>query len=468
MDNNNRAQWSSKLGFILAAAGSAVGLGNIWKFPGKAYENGGGAFLIIYLAIVLIIGVPVMISELSLGRNAQANTIGIFRKLNKKFTWVGYVGVAVAFIITSYYLHVGGWVLRYVVGYITESATIYGDPKGYFFDLLGLNAATGATYFPWAAIIFTAVFALANVVIVVKGVSGGIEKFNKVGMPALFVLLIILLIRSVTLPGAAEGVKYMLIPDFSKVNGMTFIVALGQAFFSLSLGMAIMTTYGSYLPKSENIAKNTLVICGMDTLVALTAGFIIVPAVFATLGAEGIGKGATFAFTSLAGVFQQMPAGWFFAILFYLLLLFAALTSSMSLIEGVVAFFTEQFGWQRKKTTIGVVIAMFLVGILFTASQAAYPIKGIWFDFVNGITFPTFGDFMEFLTDRLMIPLCALGVSIFVGWLWKPEKAIDEVRQGGKFAFKLANAYAILIKYVVPVAIAVIIITSFVTGTTIS
>ena len=200
----------------------------------------------------------------------------------------------------------------------------------------------------------------------------------------------------------------------------------------------------------------------------ITSGKVVRPQKVVIYGAEGIGKGATFAFTSLAGVFQQMPAGWFFGILFYLLLLFAALTSSMSLIEGVVAFFTEQFGWQRKKTTIGVVIAMFLVGILFTASQAAYPIKGIWFDFVNGVTFPTFGDFMEFLTDRLMIPLCALGVSIFVGWLWKPEKAIDEVRQGGKFAFKLANAYAILIKYVVPVAIAVIIITSFVTGTTIS
>ncbi len=468
MDNNNRAQWTSKLGFILAAAGSAVGLGNIWKFPGKAYENGGGAFIIIYIAIVILIGIPVMMSELTLGRNSQANTVATFRKLNKKFTWVGYVGVFIGFLVTSYYVHVGGWVLRYIVSYITEHKNVYADPQGYFFNLLGMNAATGETFFPWVAILFAAIFMIANIFIVVKGVEGGIEKFNKVGMPALFVILIILLIRSVTLPGAAEGVKYMITPDFSQVTGKTFLVALGQAFFSLSLGMAIMITYGSYLPKTENISKNAAIICGMDTCVALLAGFIIVPAVFATLGEGAIGKGGSFAFISLAGVFEQMPAGWFFGILFYMLLLFAALTSSISLIEGVTAFLTENFHWKRKPTVIILGTVMFLVGCLYTISQAAYPIKGIWFDFVNGITFPGFGDFMEYLSDCLLIPLCALATSVFVGWVWKPKASIEEVRQNGKFAFKLAPVYAVLIKYLVPVSIAAIIITSFVTGTVIS
>ena len=201
----------------------------------------------------------------------------------------------------------------------------------------------------------------------------------------------------------------MLIPDWSKVTFSTVLSALGQAFFSLSLGMAIMVTYGSYVKKEENLAKNAAIICGMDTLVALIAGFIIVPAVFATLGAEGVGKGAGFAFSSLAGVFQQMPGGQFFGILFYMLLLFAALTSCISLVEGVVAFATERFGWKRTPTTIILCVVMFLLGTIYTCSQAAFDIKGIWFDFKNGLTTPIFGDFMEFLTDRLMIPCVRTG-----------------------------------------------------------
>ena len=296
---NNRAQWGSKIGFILAAAGSAVGLGNIWKFPGKAFEGGGGAYILIYLAIVVLIGFPVMLSELTIGRAAQANAIDSFHKLGYRgFKWVGVTGVAVAFIVTSYYCHVGGWVLRYVVSYITEAQTVYADPLGYFYGLLGYNAATGETWFPLTAILFAAVFMAVNAFVIIKGVEGGIEKFNKVGMPALFVILIVLLARTITLDGAQVGFAYMLSCDWSKVGFNTFLSALGQAFFSLSLGMAIMITYGSYLPKHENLGKNTALICTMDTLVALIAGFIIVPAVFATLGSENVGKGGGFAFVT--------------------------------------------------------------------------------------------------------------------------------------------------------------------------
>lgn len=463
--DKQRAQWASKLGFILAAAGSAVGLGNIWKFPGKAYAGGGAAYLIIYLAIVFFIGIPVMATELSLGRFTQKNTLGTFRTLNKKFTWVGFTGILCAFVILCYYTHVGGWVLSYIASYVTESGTVMADGLGYFYGFLGYDAAAGATWFPTRAILFGLIFAAINAFILLKGVSGGIEKFNKIGMPALFVILIILLVRATTLPGAGEGLKYMLTPDWSKVNSETFISALGQAFFSLSLGMAIMITYGSYLPKHEDIAKNSIIICCLDTLVAFLAGFIIVPAVFATLGSEGVGKGGGFAFASLAGVFKAMPAGAVFGVLFYLLLLFAALSSSISIEEGIVAFVTEEWGWERKKTIITISVVTFLIGILYTISQAAYNIKLPWIDF-TGVAMPIAGDWMEFLTDRLLLPVCALGECIYIGWIGGTKLAKDEVEVSSKWPwYKL---YEVCIKFICPIGIAVIIIYSFATGTTVS
>lgn len=463
----SRAQWGSKIGFILAAAGSAVGLGNIWKFPGRAYEGGGGPFLLIYLVIVIFLGIPMMLTELSVGRASQTNIVGTFRALgHKRYSWVGWIGVLGAFIITCYYSHVGGWVLRYVFGYAFEVPAIYANPVGYFYNMLG-DAGDGATFFPWVAILFSAVFMALNAFIIIRGVESGIEKFNKVGMPALFILLLILLARSLTLDGSQEGLRYMISLDWSKVTFDTFFAALGQAFYSLSIGMAILITYGSYLSREEDIVKNTVLVCGMDTLVAILAGFIIVPAVFATVGSDQIGKGGGFAFVSLAGVFEQMPGGRMFGVLFYLLLLFAALTSCISLIEGIVAFLTEHFRWQRKPATIGVCTVMFLIGCLYTCSQLSMPLKGIWFDAAHGVTFPAFCDCMEYLTDRVMIPVCALGCCIFVGWVWKPESVIAEVRRSG-VPFRLARVYAVLIRYVAPVAIISILALSFALGLTLS
>ena len=462
-----REQWGSKVGFLLAAAGSAVGLGNIWKFPGRAYEGGGGSFLLIYLVIVILLGIPLMLSELSLGRASQADCVGAFQNLGHKgCSWIGWVGVCGAFVITCYYSHVGGWVLRYVFGYALEAPAIYADPAGYFYNMLGYHEG-GATSFPWVAIVFAGVFMILNIVIILRGVKGGIERFNKVGMPALFVLLLILLVRAVTLPGAEEGLRYMFSFDWSRVSIQTCLSALGQAFYSLSIGMAIMITYGSYLPKTENIEKNSILICLMDTLVAMLAGFIIVPAVFATLGSDQIGKGGGFAFVSLAGVFEQMPGGRLFGTLFYLLLLFAAVTSCISLIEGIVAFLTERFSFRRKQAAVGAGLVMFLVGCLYTCSQAAFPIKGIWFDVENKVSFPAFCDFMEFFTDRLMIPVCALACSVFVGWIWKPKGVIEEVEQNG-VRFRTAGIYSILVRYVAPAGISVILVRSLLTGQTFS
>ena len=462
-----RAQWSSKIGFIFAAAGSAVGLGNIWKFPGKAFAGGGGAYLLIYLAIVIIIGIPVMVSELSLGRFTQKNTVGAFRQLDKRFAWAGWFGVICAFIILCYYSNIGGWVIKYVFAYLFDSEALFEGGQFYFYNFLGLDAATGAVHFPFEALGFAIFFIVLNAFILLRGVSGGIEKFNKVGMPALFVILIVLLAKVGTLPGASEGYMYMLSFDLSKINGETFISALGQAFYSLSLGMAIMITYGSYLIKKANIAKNTITICGLDTLVAFISGFIIVPAVFATLGSEEVGKGGMFAFGALPGVFKQMPAGKYFGALFFLLLFFAAISSSISIEEGVVAFVCEEWGFDRKKTIYAIAGICFVVGGIYTLSQAAYDIKLPWFDF-TGFKMVLAGDWMEMLTDRLMLPIAALGESIFVGWIWDPSKVGDEVRSSEGVRFSWYKIYAFLIKYLVPAAIALILIYSFITGTTIS
>lgn len=461
-NKGDRAQWASSVGFILAAAGSAVGLGNIWKFPGRAYNGGGGAFILIYILIVATIGATVMMAEFVVGRSTQKNAVGAFELLNKKWKWVGGMGVVTGFIILCYYAQVGGWVLKYIVGYITESGTIFADPMAYFVgDLLG------ADKFPlMGAIVYPFLFLCIVVAVIVRGVEGGIEKFNKFAMPALFVLLIVLMVRAVTLPGANEGVAYMLSFDFSKVDGNTFLAALGQAFFSLSLGMAIMITYGSYLKKGENLVKNTGLICVLDTLVALLAGFMIIPAVFATGVAPGAGGG--FAFASLAGVFENMPMGALFGTLFYVLLLFAALTSAISLLEGTVAYVTESKGIDRTKATIGIAAAMFIIGIPYTLSQANMTINGIWVDGANGLYFPIFGDFMEFLTDRLLMPVGALAFCIFVGWVWGPARGIAEVEQNGTFKFALGKVWSVMVKYIAPIAIAIVIVAGLAFGKALS
>jgi NSS family neurotransmitter:Na+ symporter len=458
---SGRPQWATNLGFVLAAAGSAIGLGNIWKFPGKAYEGGGGAFLIIYLAIVAVVGTTVMLAEFVIGRHTQKDTIGAYAQLRPKWRGWGILGVVTTFIILCYYFQVGGWVLYYIGSYIFNSKAIFADPVNYFLNFLGAGS------FPWmGAIVFPLIFIGLTVLIIIIGVEKGIEKFNKIGMPALFVILVVLMIRAVTLKGAGEGVKYMFTPDFSKVTGETVLIALGQAFFSLSLGMSIMITYGSYLKKEENLAKNTWLICGTDTLIAFLAAFMIIPAVFAT----GVtpGKGGGFAFISLATVFQNMPAGPLFGVLFYILLGIAAITSAMSLLEGAVAAVAEQKKIDRKKATIVLALAMFVVGIFYTLSQANMNIKGIWFDAVNKVSFPGLGDFMEYLTDRLLIPINALTACILAGWIWGAKNGVAEVQQNGKFASKLGGAWTISVKFVAIAAIAIIIIFGLIFGRAIS
>ena len=298
----SRGQWASSLGFILAASGSAVGLGNIWKFPGKVASYGGGAFILCYVLIVALVGFPVMLAEISIGRNTQKNVVGAFRRLNRRWTFLGGIGVITLFVILSYYCVVGGWVLKYIQVYLTGAdfgtgATSYQD---YFVNFISK---------PVEPLLWGAVFLALCVYVVVRGVSKGIEKVSKFLMPCLFLILLAIVVRSITLPGAGEGLRYLFTVRPGTVNGNTLVGALGQAFFSLSVGMGIMVTYGSYVSKTENLAKSAAFICGIDTMVAILAGIAIVPVVFVTLGVDGLGQGGGFAFMALPEVFAQMPGG---------------------------------------------------------------------------------------------------------------------------------------------------------------
>ena len=457
----NRAEFGSKLGFILSAAGSAVGLGNIWKFPGKAYNCGGGAFLIIYIIMIALIGTTVMLAEFTVGRKTHKNAIGAFREINEKWAFAGGLGVLTGFIILCYYCQVGGWTMKYIFAYIVEAKTVYADPMAYFLNnLLGANGV-----FPLqGAIIFPLIFLLLTCFIISHG-TAGIEKMSKVLMPILFILLVGLMIRACTLPGADEGLKYMLHVDPSTINTNAFLVALGQAFFSLSLGMGVMITYASYLSSEDNLVSNTGIVCVLDTLVALFAGFMIIPAVFATGIDPGMGGG--FAFATLAGVFQAIPGGTLFGLLFYFLLFFAAVTSSTSILEGTVAFLVEEKGIERNKALLGASILIFIIGVFYTLSQAYMNIKGIWIS-KDGIMFPIFGDFLEYLTDRLLLPLGAFFSVLFVGWVWNPDHAVEEATSNGKYKFALAPAWKFLVKIVAPIAIIIIIIAGMVFGMSIS
>ncbi len=444
-----REQWASNFGFILAAAGSAVGLGNIWKFPGKVAENGGGAFIVIYLLIIAAVGFSVMLAELTLGRHSQKNIAAAFRDIDKRFTFIGKLGVFTAFIIASYYCVVGGWVMKYIFEYITGAA-FSGGYENYFINLIGSG---------FAPIVWQLIFLVLSLLVIIRGVSGGIEKVTKFLMPLLLVILVAITIRSLTLEGANEGLAFMLSFDVSALTMQSVVVAMGQAFFSLSLGMSIMITYGSYLSKEDNLAKSTASICAIDTAVALLAAFAIIPAVTAT--GTDMGKGAGFAFIALPAVFEEMPFGIFFGLLFFILLFFAAFTSAISIIEGTVAYTSEEFKISRVKATIIIGALAFIVGVGYSLSQGAVALNIPWFTEAGSISL---GNLMEWFTDNLALPLGALLTSIFVGFIWKPENAIEEIEQGGKFKFALKGFFTISIKYICPIVLAIILFYTLVLG----
>ena len=436
-----REHWGSRLGFILASAGSAVGLGNVWKFPYMAGTNGGGAFLVIYLGCVLFFGLALVMAELAIGRTTQSNPVGAFRKLaGRHWSVVGGLGVATAFIILSFYIVVAGWTLAYVVFMATDT---FG----------GLGVEQNTTIFkdfvasPIQPLVYAAVFTVLMIGVVMGGVSSGIERASKWLMPLLFVLLIVLAVRSVTLPGAMEGVSFYLLPDWSQVTGATWGGAVSQAFFSLSLGMGAMLTYGSYMSEEQNLPRDASIVVGLDTLVALLAGLVILPAVFSAGLEPSAGPGLTF--MTLPAVFAQMPAGAIFGIAFFVLLAIAALTSAVSLLEVVVSYFVDEKGFSRAGASIGASLVIFVIGVPVSLSQ------GLWSDITIGGK--NFLDLADFMTSSVMMPIGGLFIALFAGWFMGP-RAVEALKSHPAQSMPLAGLWLFILRFIAPLGIAWILL----------
>jgi neurotransmitter:Na+ symporter, NSS family len=444
--SDNRGQWGSKFGFIMAAAGSAVGLGNIWRFPYITGQNGGGAFVLVYILCVLLIGVPLLFTEMGLGRFTKKGTIGAFKDTGAGPFWMGtgaILALCVSFFVLSFYGVIAGWTIGYIFKTLTGSTESFADFAAnpmYTIPLLG-------------------VFILATILIVLGGVSGGIEKAAKILMPILFVLVILVAGRSLTLDGAMAGVEFYLKPDFSKITGNSILAALGQAFFSLSIGWGIMITYGSYLSKESNLVNSGLWVGFMDSAIALVAGFMIFPAVFAF--GKSPEAGPTLVFQVLPDIFQTMPGGSIIGALFFLLLTVAALTSSVSMLEVPASYFIDEKKWSRKKTVWTLGILVFIVGIPSALSSNGSAL-------FTDINFTVFGNKIEgfmgvldYFFGTFFIVVAALATCVYVAWKMPIENIVSELDKGspefkaGSFA---SNAFVFFIRYVCPLVILAVLL----------
>lgn len=425
-------------GFILAAIGSSVGLGNMWKFPYITGKHGGAAFFLLFIICLIVVGLPILLAEMTVGRGGRGSAGTAFYNLTKNKYWsaFGVFSVVTAFIIMSYYAVVAGWTLHYTV----ESFTGLLFQSGTDYKLKFVSFASGYTPILWQAV----VMAITGLVLA-KGVSGGIEKFNKILIPGFLIILIVLMFRALTLPGASTGVAFFLKPDFSKLDAESALIALGHAFFSLSLGMGCMLTYGSYVDKRQSLGAATLAIGIGDLIYALIAGLVIFPTVF-SFGLEP-GEGVGLAFMALPAAFSQMPFGFFFGGLFFALLAIAALTSAVSILEVPVAFAIEKWKWSRHKAAICVSAVCFVIGI-----PSALSVGGVLGDFTPGGK--SIFDWVDFLTAYVMMPLGGLAVTLFTGYAWK--------RAGEEAGLKGAGyrLWMIALRYVAPVLIILIFLYS--------
>ncbi len=440
-DFSKRDSFGSRMGVIMAAAGSAVGLGNIWRFPYILGENGGGAFLIVYLVIIFAIGIPVMMSELVIGRRTERNPVGAFRMLSSRRPWylVGMMGIVAAFMILAFYTAVAGWTLEYIY------QILIGGIKGkssadltVMFDVFRSESFRPALWF--------SVFLLATAGIVLGGVRKGIEKSTKLLMPLLFILLLFMCVKALTLPGAGKGVEFLFKPDFSKITGTTVLMALGQAFFSLSIGMGTLITYGSYIPKDNKLASTAVQVSMIDLLVAVLAGLAIFPAVFAFGISPASGEALTF--IVLPGIFQQMTGGMIFAFTFFFLLAIAALTSTISVMEVIVAYFSEQLNLSRRTATMIATASMFILGISASLSW------GIMKD-VKLFSLNIF-DLFNYTTANILLPVGGLLIVGFLGWFFPGSSVRDELSNGGTLRVRYYSLYRFIIRFVAPVAIALV------------
>ena len=435
-----RSTFQGRLGFVLAAAGSAVGLGNLWRFPYLAAQYGGGIFLLIYILLAVTFGFVLMVTEIAIGRKTQLSPMKAFGALHQKWGWVGKLATIVPVLIFPYYCLIGGWVTKYTAIAVTGK----------------MAAAAQDSYFPSYIsdtvdpLIFFLIFIVATTLVVIFGVNRGIEKLSKVLMPALVVITLVLSVYVVTRPGAAAGVKYYLLPDFRNLSVKTFLAALGQLFYSMSLAMGIMITYGSYFSKEEHIEAAARRIEIFDTLIAFLAGLMIIPAVFVFSGGdrEALGTGPSLMFVTLPKVFNSLPGGNFIGALFFFLVLFAAITSSVSIMEAIVSGIIDTFGISRLKATLLVAVYGIVLGV---ACSFGF---GIWSDFtILGFSIL---DFLDFISNSVLLPLVGMLTCVVVGFVIKPDAIISEVELNGPFTMK--KFYAAMVKWVAPIFIFAILI----------
>ena len=448
MENYTRG-FSSNIGAILAVAGGAVGLGNIWRFPYMLGQNGGGAFLLVYVFFVILIGVPLMMTEFIIGRRAQSNVVGAYRKLShgrKGWVTLGIFGIVAAFLIYAFYSVVAGWTLNYIV--MACSGKLSGKEPEIITQLF--KSFTQGSFWP---LVNQAFFLILTASVIVMGVQKGIEKVSKILMPILFILLILMSVRSLTLgAGAKEGLAFLFNPDFSKLTGSSILAALGQSFFSLSIGMGAMVTYGSYIRKEDKLFNTSLWIAGCDSLVAILAGIVIFPAVFAF--GMNPASGPELVYIVLPNVFNSMPAGTLFAIIFFVLLGIAALTSTISLLEILVAFGVEEFHWKRGVASFFSTLLVFLIGAFCNLSFG--PLK-------DATLFgKTIFDLFDLITASYLMPIGALLMTIFLGWFFPKVEVKDELSNGGTLKVKAFELYYFVLRFIAPLALGVIIISGIV------
>ena len=440
--SEKRSNFTGKIGFVLAAAGSAVGLGNIWRFPYLAAKYGGGIFLLVYIALAVTFGFALMCAEIAIGRKTGMSAVKAFGALNKKYNFIGWIASVIPMIILPYYSVIGGWVIKYFTVFVSG----------------GIEKAAGDDYFtgfitkPFEPVGFFLLFIGLTALIVLFGVEKGIEKVSKWMMPILVLLTIIIAVYGLFMPGAVDGLVYYIKPDFSKFSATTVLAAMGQLFYSMSLAMGIMITYGSYMKKEINLESSVRQIEIFDTGIAFLAGLMIIPAVFAFSGGneEALGKGPSLMFITLPKVFESMTGGSVIGALFFIMVFFAALTSSISLMETVVSIINDKLNWGRKKTCLAVLLGSVVLGLP----------SCLGFGVLGNITIAglTFLDMFDFISNSVLMPIVAFLTCIFIGYVIKPKTITDEIELTGNFKGK--KLFNIVIKYIAPVCIVLILISS--------
>jgi len=452
-----KAEFATKIGLIAATVGSAIGLGNVWRFPAETQENGGAAFLLLYILCVLLLGIPVMLGEFVLGRGGRSDAVGVYRRLSPRSGWwiVGALAIVASYLITIFYMVVAGWTLEYLCMSLTGSMyeasgvteTIAADRVHFQSVMQTLLCGT------WQPIAATAAVIALNIAILLRGVQKGIERLSNVLMPVLFVILVGLCAVSLSLPGASEGLRFFLSPDFSKLTPMVFVNALGQTFFSLSLGMGILVTYASYYPITTNLPKTSLTVALLSLLVALLMGCVIFPAAI-TFGLENESmEGASLIFITLPEVFSRLPLPWLWSSFFFLLLLVAAVTSTVSIAEVTIAFLSDRFGLKRRTAVLATLCPLFLFSTVCALSMG--PLHSLT---IAGLTI---FDCLDNFATNILLPLVSIGTCLYIGWFGPRRLLHRQLTNHGRRETRLAGIISFILRYIAPLCIAAILLSRF-------